>query len=439
MISDVILFIVIFIILVGVLFLGTPVSLGIGFVGVAGIILLLDPALLKNLCMIAFNQSTSVTTMMIPLFILMAEFLANSNIAADLFEVINRRLKKLPANIAVASVVTSTIFSALCGSAPATAVTIGRISIPSMLKYGYNPRIAGGTQAAAGNMGIITPPSITLIIYGIITETSIVKLFMAGVIPGIMVMFMMIAYLVIRAKVDKNMIIPPKDIVTQDAEIKYSAGRDILTVVPMVALIGIVFIIMYTGVATATECAALGVVGAFIIVLVLRRFSKDLFKKSMLQSTSSTCMILFLMFGGLAFSMFLTVEGMPQTLSAIILESSPNRWVTLIIVMALFLLIGLFMDPIPCMYIILPFTFPFISTLGFDPIWFGIVLTLCCSIGMVTPPVGLNLFVLRGATGISMTDLIRGVLPYVVILFLAVAILFVFPGIVTALPNSMNF
>jgi len=437
-VNSIVLLIIIFAILVAILFLGTPVGLGIGFLGVAGILIFLDATLLKNLCMTTFNQSTSVTTMMIPLFILMAEFLANSNIAADLFEVINRRLKKLPANMAVASVVTSTIFSALCGSAPATAVTIGRISIPSMLKYGYNPRIAGGTQAVAGNMGIITPPSITLIIYGIITETSIVKLFMAGVLPGIMVMGMMIAYLIIRSKFDKTMIVPPKDLIEREAKIQRSVGRDIATVVPMVALIGVVFIIMYTGIATATECAAIGVVGAVIIVLMLRRFSMDFFKKTLLQSSSSTCMILFLMFGGLVFSLFLTVQGLPQTLTAIILDASPNRWVTFIIVMVIFLLIGLFMDPLPCMYIILPFTFAFIKSLGFDPIWFGIVLTLNCSIGMVTPPVGLNLFVLRGATGISMSDLIRGVIPYVFILVLAVVILCFVPQIATALPNSMK-
>ena len=291
--------IIIFIALLVVLFIGTPISLGIGFLGVAGILIFLPPQLMDQLALITYNQTISMTTLMIPLYILMAEFLANSNIAADLFDVISRRLKKIPANMAVSSIVASALFSALCGSAPATAATIGRFSVPAMLKNGYSPSIAGGTQATGGNLGILIPPSINLIIYGLITETSVAKLFMAGTIPGIMLAVMMIAYVMIRSKVDPKMIIPPKELVEETPVQKYSIFKDITTVGPMILLIAIIFITLYSGIATATETAAIGAVLAGIIVILQRRMNKKCISATLLNTASTTCMILFLMFGGL--------------------------------------------------------------------------------------------------------------------------------------------
>ena len=429
---------IVFIVLVAILFLGTPIGLGMGFLGVAGILLFLNPVLLQNLCMITFNQVTSVTTIMIPLFILMAEFLANSNLAGDLFEVIYRRLKKLPANLAIASVVTSALFSALCGSAPATAVTIGRISIPSMIKMGYSPSFAGGTQAASGNIGIIIPPSINFIIFGVITETSVVRLFIAGVFPGLMIAGMMIVYIFIRQRIDPNLIIKPKEATTAIAERKYSISKDIVTIVPMVSLIAVIFVVLYSGVATATESAAIGAIGAVVIVLLQRRFTMKVFKQTLLQASSTSCMILFLMFGGLTFALFLTVKGLPQAMSQAIMDASPNMWVTFVFVNIIFLILGCFMEPLSIMLIVLPFTFPFLKAMGFDPVWLGVVLTINCAIGMITPPVGMNLFVLRGATGIKMADLIRGVVPYLFIFIGAIVIICFFPQIALFLPNSMR-
>jgi tripartite ATP-independent transporter DctM subunit len=194
-----------------ILMMGLPVSFAMGFSGIVGIMVFVDPRILPQIGAIAYNQATSMTVLMIPMFILMAEFLANSNFAADIFEALNRRLKKVPASLAVVSVVASTIFSSICSSAPATAATIGRISIPAMLKAGYDKRFAAGTQSAAGNIGILLPPSITLIVYGMITETGIVRLFMAAIIPGFTITLMMIAYILIRNKVGTPLITPTKE------------------------------------------------------------------------------------------------------------------------------------------------------------------------------------------------------------------------------------
>ncbi|MBQ9979975.1 MAG: TRAP transporter large permease [Oscillospiraceae bacterium] len=428
----------VFVVLLIVLFLGTPISLGIGFLGVAGITLILNkPVLLDQICTTAYNQCTSPTTIMIPLFIIMAEFLANSNIAGDLYDVIARRLKKLPCNLGIASVISSAIFAAVCGSAPATAATLGRISIPAMQKRGYDLSFAAGTQAAGGNLGILIPPSVNLIIFGLVTETNVVSLFMAGVGPGILIAIMMIAYMLIRNKVDKKMIVPPPAAAVEEENKKYSVKFDLITVLPMVILILLIFGTLYSGICTATESAAIGAICAVVIVLIQKRMTKECLKKSFLGAASNSCMIWFLMFGGLVFAQFLTVQGLPQALSTTIIEADPNKWVLFIVVMIIFLVLGCFMEPLSIMYIVLPFTYPFLTQMGFDPLWLGAVITINCAIGMITPPVGMNLFVMKGAVGIPMGTIIKGVIPYIVIFALAILLCCFFPGICTWLPGTM--
>ena len=431
---------VIFVVLMFVLFIGTPIAMGLGFLGIMGIIIFLDSSLIAALATNTYNQSLSITTVMIPMFILMAELLSNSNIATELFDVIRRRLKRVPANLAISSVVASTVFAALCGSAPASAATIGRISIPSMLKNGYVRSFAAGTQAAGGNLGIIIPPSINFIIYGMITETSIVKLFIAGVFPGLMISAMMIVYILVRNKLDPNLIRPPAnigEIIKEQNSKKISLWHDAVTIGPVFILIVIIFTLLYSGIATAAETAAIGAIGAAIIVFLQKKMSSEVVKKTLRNTTSTSCMILFLMFGGMAFTMFLTVMGLPQSMSSLVISSSPNPWITMLIVCIVFLILGCFVDTVSLMLIILPFTSPFIFALGFDPVWFGVIVTIACAIGMITPPVGMNLFVLKGATGIPMGDIIRGSVPYVIIFVIAIIIICIFPGLALYLPNRM--
>ena len=438
---EVVLFIVaVFAVLMVVLFIGTPIAMGLGFIGIAGIAIFLDMGLVTAIATNTYNQALSITTVMIPMFILMAEFLSNSNIATELFDVIRRRLKRVPANLAISSVVSTTIFSALCGSAPASAATMGKISVPSMLKNGYRKSFAAGTQAAGGNLGIILPPSINFIIYGMITETSIVKLFIAGVFPGLMISVMMIVYILVRNKLDPNLIVPPAGNTGEAAaenEKKFTVWQDAGTVVPVVVLIALIFSMLYSGVATAAETAAVGAIGAAVIVLLQRKMTGEVMKKTLRNTTSTSCMIMFLMFGGMAFTMFLTVMGLPQSMSSLIISASPSPWITMVVVVIVFITIGLFVDPVSLMLIILPFTSPFIFALGFDKIWFGVIVTIACAIGMITPPVGMNLFVLKGATGVPMGDIVRGAIPYVLIFIVAIIVICIFPGIALYLPNRM--
>jgi len=272
-----------------------------------------------------------------------------------------------------------------------------------------------------------------------ITETSIVKLFLAGVLPGIMIAIMMIIYILIRNKLDPNLIKHPSvtDGTVAQEEKKFTAWQDAGAVVPVIVLIALIFTLLYSGVATAAETAAIGAIGAAIIVIMQRRMTADTMKKTMKNTVSTSCMIMFLMFGGMTFTMFLTVMGLPQSMSGLIINASPNPWITVLIVCIVFVILGCFVDPVSLMLIVLPFTSPFIFALGFDPIWFGVVVTIACAIGMITPPVGMNLFVLKGATGIPMGDIVRGAVPYVLMLALSIVIICIFPGLATYLPSRM--
>lgn len=430
----------IFLILILILFIGTPISLGLGFLGMAGIMLFLNPNLLSQLCLITYTQATSVTTLMIPLFILMAELLANSGVASDMFDTIARKLKMLPGNLAISSIVASAIFSAVCGSAPATAATIGTISIPSMIQKGYDAKFAAGLQAAGGTLGILIPPSITFIMFGIITETSIVELFMAGIIPGIFLAGLLILYVLIRIKLDPRAIDPTK-IKQQEPGIideRKERRHDLVSVLPILLLIIVVLGLLYTGIVTATESAAVGSIGAFLLVVCRRRLSLDCMRMTLLNTTKNSCMILFLMFGGLVFAFFLSAYGLPQELAGYVIAVSPNRWITYIVVMIVLLILGCFLEPVGILMITMPFIFPTLTAMDFDPIWLGVTVTIACCIGMITPPVGMNLFVLKGAVPeLTLETVIKGAVPMVLILLAGLVILTVFPGISTWLPSTM--
>lgn len=429
---------VIFLVLIIILFIGTPISLGLGFLGMSGILIFLSPSLLSQLSLITFTQASSVTTLMIPLFILMAELLANSGVASDMFDTIARKLHRVPGNLGISSILASAIFSAVCGSAPATAATIGTISIPSMISKGYDPKLAAGLQAAGGTLGIMIPPSITFIMYGIITETSIVKMFMAGILPGLLLAALLVIYLLVGIKINPKWIDQSKAANSNDKNKELPKWHDFVSVGPILILIAVVLGLMYTGIVTATEDAAIGAIGAFLIVILRKRATKDCMTKTMLNTTKNSCMILFLMFGGLVFAFFLSAYGLPQELAAFVISLSPNRWITYIAVMIVLLILGCFLEPVGILMITMPFIFPTLMSMGFDPVWLGITVTVACMIGMITPPVGMNLFVLKGAVKeLTLEEVIKGAVPMLFVLLLGLIILSAFPVISLWLPNTM--
>lgn len=432
----------IMLILLGTIFIGTPVAFGLGFVSVVLIILFLDLSQLLQIGSIAFSQSTSMNQLVAPLFILMAEALAQGDIAKDIFTVLSKWLRRVKGGLALSTMLASTVFAALCGSSPATAAAMGRISISEMIKRGYRQDFAAGVVAAGGTLGIMIPPSITLVIFGIITENSIAKLFMAGVLPGLLLSGLLCLFILVRVKIQPELIgqtgfgavSSPTSAPLQD---RSGPIRDLLLIIPPMILIVIVLGSLYTGLTTPTEAAGFGAIGALLLVILSGRMKLKKFTSMMSTTARTSSMILFLIIGGMALSYVISHLGIAQEITEVIVGSGFNRWVVMILIYLLWFFLGCLMDPLSMIVLTVPFIYPAILALGFDPIWLGIVSTLCVEIGMITPPVGLNLFVLKAITDVPMSRIMLGALPFVSVLILGLIILSIFPQISLYLPSLM--
>lgn len=422
-----------------VFLLGVPIAFGLGFIAVLGTIIFLNPAQLAQLVEIAYEQGTSTTQLVAPLFILMAEIITHGGIAADIYEVLSKWLKKIPGSLGLSTIGASTIFAALCGSSPATAVTIGKISIPQMTSRGYKPSFSVGATVAGGTLGIMIPPSLTFIVYGIITQTSIVQLFMAGILPGLLLSLMLCFFIFVRVKLKPSLVNSP---MTKQGIVKIAEDKnllhDILRLFPALGLIIFIIGSMYAGWATPTEAGGIGAFGALIIVLALKRLTWKGFIDILRETAKTSAMILFIIIGGLCFSFTLSALGIPQQLSEVILAFSLNKWVTLVLYYVLLLILGCLMDPVSMIVVTMPFVFPALTSLGFDPIFLGVVSTLLVEIGMITPPVGLNLFVIKGITQMPFKEVVQGSLPFASVLLVGLIILTLFPDIVLYLPNLIK-
>ena len=440
---------IILVILLTVLFIGTPVAFGLGFVAVLSTIIFLSFDQLYPIGTIAYSQATGQTMLIAPLFILMAEILSRGGVAADIFSVISRWMSRVRGGLGVSATLACTIFAALCGSSPATAAAIGRISISEMIKRGYDPGFSAGVIAAGGTLGIMIPPSLAFVIFGIITETSIAKLFIAGIAPGLLMSLLLCAFIIIRSAMnpklvgqegDRNhkrtyqtkgeettaVLLPPKRLF-----------NDLKIIVPPLILIIAVIGTLYTGMATATEASGVGATGAFLLMVALGRLRLSLFFDICAGSARISVMIAFLIFAGLGLSYVVTFLGIAHELANLIVKLGVNRWIFFLSTWVLWFILGCLIDPTSMIVMTIPFLFPTFTALGFDPLWVGVVSTLSVEIGMITPPVGLNLFVLRAVTDIPIKTIIKGVLPFIFVLMIVLIFLIAFPQLATYLPSKM--
>ena len=430
-------------ILLTVLFIGTPVSFGLGFVGVSLILLYLSPSQLAQFGSIAYNQATSINLMIAPLFIFMAEILSQSGIAGDMFMVMSKWLRRVKGGLAISATLASAIFAALCGSSPATAATIGRISIKEMIERGYQEEFTTGIVAAGGTLGIMIPPSLAMVIFGILTETSIAKLFIAGILPGLLITALMIAYILIRGMVNPQIVgcgtasVPAAHSQERDGALTTGLGQDLKLMAPPLLLVFILLYSLYTGIATPSEIAGFGSVGALIFSFSLRRLKLKTMESIFIRTARFGAMISFMIFGGLALSYVVSYIGLPKMLTDWVIEVGVNRWVFLILVYILWLILGCLIDPTSMIVLTIPFLFPVFNAFQFHPIWLGVVSTLSVEIGMITPPVGLNIFILKAISDVPMKKIIVGCMPMVVLLLIALLILSVFPEIALYLPRRM--
>jgi C4-dicarboxylate transporter DctM subunit len=383
---------------------------------------------------IFFAKLDSFALLSIPMFIIMGASISSTKAGADLYEALERWLTRVPGGLVISNLGACAMFAAMSGSSPATCAAIGKMGIPEMLKRGYPEGIAAGSIAAGGTLGILIPPSITMIVYGIATETSIGRLFLAGVIPGLLLVSLFMAWAIYATWRSGNRALMVKHVYS------WREKFEILPrVLPFIAIIVGVLYAMYGGIATPSETAAVGALLCLIIAIVIYRLTspKDLWLV-LRDSTKESVMILFIIAAAGVFSYMLSSLFITQSIAEWIGALDINRWYLMIIVNLFLLVAGFFLPPVAVILMAAPVLLPVIVNAGFDPIWFAVILTINMEIGLISPPVGLNLYVINGiAPQIQLKSILLGSLPFVGCMVIAIILLCLFPGLATWLPNYL--
>ena len=409
--------------------LGLPVAVALGLSSLLTILFFAQDSL-ASLALKLYETSEHYTLLAIPFFILGGAFMTTGGVAKRMIRFANACIGHLRGGLAMASVMACMLFAAVSGSSPATVVAVGSIVIAGMVKAGYPQPFAAGVICNAGTLGILIPPSIVMVVYGAATETSVGKLFMAGVVPGIMLGLMLMVAIYVRARAIKLQPQPKASL----GEVLRS-GRDSLWGLLLIAIIlgGI-----YGGVFTPTEAAAVAAVYAFIIaVFVYRDIGMRQVPKVLLDAGKVTVMLMFIVANALLFAHVLTTERIPQQIAETIIGWGMEGWQFLMVVNVLLLIAGMFMEPTGIILIMAPILFPIATQLGIDPVHLGIIMVVNLEIGMVTPPIGLNLFVTSGITGMSITQTARAALPWTLVLLLFLGIVTYVPAITLWLPSLL--
>ena len=410
-----------------------PIGFSMALVGLLGFSLLSTfSAGFSMLAMVTYKTAASYTLTVIPLFILMGQFANHSRMGFDLYQTAYRWLGFLPGGLAMASIGACACFAAISGSSMATAATMGMVALPEMKRFKYDDALATGCVAAGGTLGILIPPSTVMIIYGILTEQSIGTLFIAGIIPGLILsgLFMAAIYIVTKRNPSLG---PPGPRFSMKEKI-YSL-KDTWGVITLFLLIigG-----LYAGWFTATEAAGMGAFGAFVITLIKRRLTRQNLTDALLETTLTTGMIFTILIGANIFGYFLTVSQMTDQLSTWVAGLGISRYAVMLLICLVYIILGCLMDGLAIMILTLPIVYPLVIGLGFDPIWFGVMMTLLLEMGLITPPVGLNVFVISGiARDVPMYTIFRGIWPFFVAMVLCMFLLILFPQIALFLPATM--
>jgi len=421
---------ILMLLLIILLLLGMPIAFVLLTIGSIGIFLVQGFDSLQGiLSTTAYRSVNSFSFSAIPLFILMAHLISKSKIADELFDSVIKWIGHIPGGAGVATVLASAGFGTLSGSSIAATAAMSQIAVPQMIKANYSDAFSAGLVATAtGVLAAMIPPSIPLILYGIQTENSIGQLLMAGVFPGILIALLMCIFVVAVSFKNKSK--------TE----KYSWKERWLSlknIWPVVLLVLFVLFIIYTGVGTATEAAAFGAFGALVIGLLMRRLNIKTVFESLMITTKNTAMIFTIIIGAHVFSYYIAFTRVGNDIINAIEASGFPAWAILLLIIILYLIMGMFMDLIGTMLLTIPLVYPLIVGLGYDPIWFGIVLVLLLEIGLVTPPVGINLFIVSENSGIPSNRVLVGSIPFICVLFVALILIIVFPQIALYLPSLM--
>ncbi|HEX6111055.1 MAG TPA: TRAP transporter large permease subunit [Geminicoccaceae bacterium] len=415
------------------LLLGVRVAIAMGFVGLLGLYFLLAQPQLPILADRSWTSVNSFTLTAVPAFVLMGAFLVQSGITTRLFDALVYWFGRTPGGLAHATVGASAIFAAVSGSSLATAATLGSVTAPEMIRRKYSPRLTYGVVAVGSTLGILIPPSIAMIIYGSVVGAPITVLFIAGIVPGLLLagLFMLTVF--------------GWAVVSPDAVPRGQAYRfrekvaSLLGVLPVAALIVAVLGSLYAGIATPTEVGAIGAAGAGLICLARGRLDLLALYRIGLDTVQVTSFILLIVVGAAIFSWVFDFLRLPRAMVDAITGAGLAPWVVMLMIVVLYLALGMIIESISMMLMTLSVTYPIVVAIGFDPIWFGVVLVLLVEIGLVTPPVGIVLFVLRGMSGdVPLRDIVLGVLPFLAVMLAFIALLYAFPEIATWLPSRME-
>lgn len=418
----------------GLIALGVPITFAMTIVGFVGIVAIIGMApAMSMLGQVFFDNGMSYTLSVMPLFVLMGNFVVRAGLADELYAASNAWLRHYRGGLPMATVVACGGFSSVCGSSLATSATMARVSMPSMRRYGYPDSLAAGSIAAGGTLGILIPPSVILVLYGIVTQQDIGKLFLAGVVPGLVgILGYMIAVRISLAFMkDTSERLDPMPLMERLRALKGVIGVLLLFTAVMGGI--------YLGVFTATEAAGVGAGGAFLLTLVRRKLTFPILLEMLIDTVKMTTMMFFILFGALMFSNFVNLAGMPVDLQNLLAAVGAEPIAVLLMIFLIYLVLGAVLESLSMMLLTVPVFYPIVAALGVDLIWFGIFVVVAIEISLITPPVGLNVFVLKAVVRDIRTGVIfKGVLPFVAMDIVRIILLILVPGLALWLPSTMG-
>lgn len=425
---------------------GMPIAFALGVVATGFMYFFMPASSLDTVTQNVYEEIASVTLLSIPLFILKGAAIGKSPAGRDLYSAIHAWLNRVPGGLGIANVFACALFAAMAGSSPATCSAIGSAGIPEMRRRGYSPGFAAGIIAAGGTLGILLPPSITMILYAVASEQSLGRLFLAGVGPGVLLVFLFAGYAIYRARKEYRIAHAiysqggVKSAYLDDEHFTLAQKVEMLPrVLPFLILLIGVMIALYGGFATPSETAGLGALLAIVLIAVVYRMWRPRDLMPFLNSTiKESCMLLLIIGMSLLYSYVMSYLHISQSAAQWVVALHLSKWLLLAVILLMVIVLGFFLPPVSIILMTAPIILPPLREAGFDLIWFGVVMTVVMEMGLIHPPVGLNLFVIKNiAPDIPLSDVIKGTLPFLLLMFLAIILLCLFPGIVTGLPDML--
>lgn len=423
----------IFAALLVLIMIGIPVAFSLGILSLALVLIFLGPNQLIVFSTTAFGQIDNFALVAIPLFIFMAEVILHSGVSTDAFDMLSKWTSRLPGGLAVAAQLTCTLFASVCGASTATAAAVGSIAVPEMMSRGYDKRLTCGSIAAGGALGALIPPSIYMIIYGTLVEESIGQLFMGGVLPGLMLSGMFIAFIIVRCTLRPGLAPLAQDVTWADR------WRSLYKVWAILFLAAAMLAAIYFGIATPSEIAGVGCFLALAIGFAYRRLTWAALKGAFLSTCRITCFIGWILVAATVFGYILSFLQLPQQLSEWLVAQSASPYLVILGINVLLIFLGCIMDPAGILLVTIPILVPVIKALGFDPVWFGVMFVVNMELAQITPPLGLNLFIIKSISPpeVTLKDILIGAGPFMILDLIGLALVIIFPQIILWLPSTM--